>query len=294
MALVVVVSGAAARSRITLPGGDSAVQIAAADGHGTSLADSVTAGGVTVTVVSILADSVQTVLGIQIDGMDELGALAAPISRPSLRDSGGSTYSATAIRPDQHQPRAQTWVFPPLSATTSDLMLSIDGLRFWDRPRNPAVTGPDSPQPMAFVRTEFQVLLSWSGSPEQAVRHNVGHVSARFGPGMLAVDAFTVGPTRLVITGHLAGVDPDDVPNIELWPPQLTLADGRVLSPVGGRSGFGEQRAQFEFRFESAEADGATFRVPFKVSDHPHDAARANSLAAFSGSVATVRLDAID
>jgi hypothetical protein len=246
--------------------------------------------GVTVRVTAVLADTTETVLAVELAGQDSLGNMAAALGRPELRDSAGRGYAAVSLVPDATNPRLQTWTFAPLASDASGLTLALDGVQFWQRPSNPAAA-PDSVLKEAnTVRVKFTVPIAWRGPPGEVVRRTVGGGESAFGRGRLVVDSVTSGPTGSVVAGHIEGFTMDEVPEMQLYPPALVLADGSTLAAVGGRSGFGEQRQQFEFRFPQAQLDGATLTLPFRVSEHPHDVAVAAALQSSVGSEAQVRI----
>lgn len=291
-ALATALTAGAATGLVHFPGGDAALQDAARTGHGSPLAGSATAGGVTVAISSILADTTETVLAVEIAGKEELGGMASPAGRPMLTDASGATYLATHLMPDQSKPRMQSWVFPPLAPHATGLVLSFEGVQIWNRPADPQSPGASAAAAVTTLQASFKVPLKWSGTPEAAVHHDAVPANAPFGPGYLVVDSFTVGPTGSVVSGHVDGISPDDIPEILMWPSTLVLPGGRTVTAFAGGSGFGDGRAQFEFRFQAVELDGATLSVAFGVSDHPGDVGRAAALQQFKGSFATVLLRA--
>jgi hypothetical protein len=278
------ITGAAvAQGIVPFPGGDRSIQRAAQSGFGSRIQDSSAVSGVTVKVVSIVADTTETAVGIEIDGRQELGALAAPLGRPVLKDEAGSEYSVISVNPDQENLRAQTWIFPPFQGPVVGLQLHVDGIRFWNRPADPSGSITDANS----IKGPFDLALSWSGAPVQAVTHRAAG-SAQFGTGQLVVDSVTTAPTGLVVAGHLEGIAADALPDLVLWPPRLTKADGRVEQAVSGRSGFGPNNARFEFRFESTDVAGSHLSVPFAVSQNAHTSQAAEALRRFAGTSANV------
>jgi hypothetical protein len=285
------VAGGGPGGRLLFPGGDEAIQQAAAELSGEPLEGSFQSHGLEFNLLSIMSDTTQTVVSLRIDGKQDAGNMASPAGRPALIDDQGARYLALAILPDQDDPRAQTWLFPPVPAGASELVLSFDGVQLWHRPAEPGPTTQEPPNVLTLTDIEVRMAVSWTGQLAPSEKHDLGAASfSAFGKGRLVVDSFEVSTSGTVISGHLEGFSPDEIAEINMFPATLNLPDGSVAAAVWGRSGFGEGRESFEFRFLRLSPTGATLHVPFKVSPNAHDETVASALRAFASVAASVTI----
>lgn len=154
-----------------------------------------------------------------------------------------------------------------------------------------AAEGERRPVPSSETRTTaidgpWTLSLELSAAEEEVIRLDPPLTSA-FGPGRLVVEQVVSSKEGLAVTGHVEGLDPADFAAAEF---QATLVvNGRAIDFIGGRSGFGNGNASFEFRFVPASGATADLTVAFRLgAGGPPE--RAAALAEFSGSQATAAI----
>lgn len=144
--------------------------------------------------------------------------------------------------------------------------LNVTGFEFFTRRGdNGAITPP---------RNERHVVGLWSialslpaSGPADSVSLNSTQAIA---PGSAVVlERLVAGSSGLLVYGRFAGLAASDVAALDLSP-RLTL-DGETVPLSGGRAGYGEGGAAWEFRFDSSKSGDYPFTLTLsgKAADHP-------------------------
>ena len=254
---VAAVAGAAALAvtgAFPLPGASDEVRSAASTGHGTQVDATATANGVSLALVGVVADSTQLVLSIRVTGKEELGSHVS-FGPTFLHSDSGEAVPLSRSSSDPADPRTISLTFPALATGAGKWNLTVSSLDFRNLTGAPRSVTTNLELPFE-ARIEMKEPPAATLSSSQRV--DVGH-------GAAVVDRIVFAPTGIVVTGHLEGFARDDIPALDLTP-SMSDSQGTALVLVGGRSGYGENNAAFEFRFKPGAAPAAKFALAFAVS----------------------------
>jgi hypothetical protein len=186
--------------------------------------------------------------------------------------------------PDPEDWRKRTILFPPLPAGFgTDLTLVISGVELYDRVKQQQ-TGRDVPH--SEVQGLWEIPLQLPEQEASVVIRVDGIIG--LGNGRLVVESAVLSDAGLVITGHIQGIGPEQVPALRLEA-SLREADGRVQTPALARWGFGSARERVEFRFAVTTSAAATLQV--SATEDPPPGAAAGALAGVAGNSGAFELD---
>lgn len=252
----------------SLPGINNDAQNEASQ-SGRTISASVQASGIELTVNGVVADSTQVLLSVALDGAPELGGYPA-FGVASLVDAHGTELALQRSVTDRKTGRTVSLTFPGTLKGDGTWRLTVESLDF----PSPAIAGPvtrdTSPAAPTHTVTGPWVIEFTPGVKVIDAR-SVAPVSpaAVFGVGRAVVDRVLMAPSGTVVQGHLEGFSPEQIAVVHLVP-SITTATGNDLKLVGGRSGYGEGMAQFEFRFPVISKGIAVFTLePMVATSSP-------------------------
>ena len=220
-------------------------------------------GDIEISVSRISNDASGLAIAIEIAGRPDLGNGVFPVSPPRLENGKGENLVLRSGGPDPNDWRKQTLLFP---VATGDfgraVTLVIDGLEFYDRVQQQ--TGKDVPHVEIDAKWEIPLVLPTS----RAVTRLELAEAIDLGAARLVVEATTFGESGVVVLGRLEGVEPENVPALNIRA-SLKEPGKPAQTAVLARWGFGSQRERCEFRFATTTSDSATFEVLLRTDDAP-------------------------
>lgn len=272
-ALAIVAVATAGTSGIPFFGGaDAGVHQAASSGAAQPISSSVTHDGITIRVTGFESDDTRTVVGLAVEGRDDLGAGVLPKGQAKIVDQDGQVYQEEAGTADTSNPRLITRYYPPLKASSKTLTLQLNGLQFVE------LSSGQSASHGVAVDDQWSLQIVPAGAPITSEVVPIENASHAFGSAALVIDKVQQAPSGTVFTGHFTGLSMDEVP--ELTPnARLIDSSGQSYSIVGMRLGYGTNRELINFRFPRVTGD-ATLRISLSVDGHVHDAGAAQGLGA--------------
>jgi len=274
---------------------DEGVSEAESAGESQKIDQQSTRAGVTLTVTGVVADSFSTTVAIQVTGREDLGDTAAPTTL-ELQDADGQRW--TPFRASSVPGRSREWniTFPSLEPEGGEYTLAAPSVAFSSsqRMRDHAALGLRPPAP-TIIHGPWAISLSIDARAE-AVQAQAPAGAFAYGPANLVIDQVSIDTTGTIITGEVHGFAVDVIPDIVMAPAFLVSPGGERLRLLSGRSGFGEGRRRFEFRFERAPGQGYELEIPFhvagvSVAGTAMNPVAAAGLAAHAGTVARVPID---
>lgn len=243
-----------------------------------------TTPGIGITITRVVADTHETAIELTFEGVPPGMGVGPANGRPTLKDATGSTYFITRATTGGDGQSA-TWVFQEIVPHAGELVLDVPELSLAPRP-----TDPSAPPGQTLVIGPWRVTYEWDGLFTPAQGFAVSLVSP-FAPGTLTVDNVVVSDEAVIVDGYIEGFTMAEVPEL-MMRPTLVLPNGNGVGFLSGGNGWGERRERFSWRFRAVPPlDGATLTVSFRISDHPHDRAAADSLKDRGGPDAVIVLD---
>jgi hypothetical protein len=269
LAAALAVAGITAASTTGLFGGaDQGTRKAVTAGASLPGGDSATHEGVTATVTGVVADDTQTVIGLSFSGREAEGEGVMPLGQAQLIDQAGRIYQEIRGSADQDNPRLVTRVFPPVDPAARSLELQVNGIMLLHRGASPDIG--------VRVASQWSLRVDLPGGPHASLDVAVETSVRPVGSAGIAIDRVQLAPTGAVFSGHITGLEPDQVPELG-FQASLTGSDGVAQLPIGLRLGYGPDRSLFEVRFAPA-AGAVTLRMLPIVLPNPRDQAAAASL----------------
>lgn len=259
-------------------GGDAGVQQAAVSGAARAASESATDQGIVITITGLVADDTRTVIGLAVEGREDLGDTVFPLGRRILTDQDGRAYSEIGGSADQDNRRHLTIMFPPLDPAASSISLTLTELEILKHADAVAATGAGVPS--SRVNGKWELHVNTGGvfkSPEVAV-----DAAARtLGLGSIVIDRVQQSPSGTVISGHLSGFSMDEIPEM-LLSGTLVVQSGSGVAMTGLHMGYGPNRELFELRFPRTTG-AVTVQLTGSVTSQPHDVTPAASLGSKLG-----------
>ena len=244
-------------------GGDQGTQGASVAGSAQPGGQEVTQVGITVRVTGFIADDTRTVIGLIVEGRDDLGAAAFPRAQARLVDQKGRIYAESGGKADQENPRLSTHYFPPLDTGTTSVTLEINGLSFaqWDQGR--------ASQDQTPIDAQWRLTIALTNRPATSQLVATDAEPRGLGAGSVVIDQIRQAPSGTVISGHISGFSMDELAELGLTG-SLLGNGGSKVDFEALRMGYGEGRQLFEMRFPRVSGQ-VTLAISGLVP-HPHDA----------------------
>lgn len=245
-------------------GGDQGTQGASVAGSAQPGGQEVTQVGITVRVTGFIADDTRTVIGLIVEGRDDLGAAAFPRAQARLVDQKGRIYAESGGKADQENPRLSTHYFPPLDTGTTSVTLEINGLSFaqWDQGR--------ASQDQTPIDAQWRLTIALTNRPATSQLVATDAEPRGLGAGSVVIDQIRQAPSGTVISGHISGFSMDELAELGLTG-SLLGNGGSKVDFEALRMGYGEGRQLFEMRFPRVSGQ-VTLAISGLVPPHPHDA----------------------
>lgn len=269
-AYVSVVAAGNASSTPTFGGGDAGVHAPSAGDVSSAPHASDEANGVTVRLTGFAADETRVVVGLAVEGRDELGEGVFPVPGNPIKlvDEQGNSYFENGGSADASDPRQKTIYFPPIPSDTRQLTLIMDGMEFVKR---------SEPASRSVLDGTWSLTFDVTGQVGRATSVDVSGAAHPLGETVaITIDSVSQAATETVIGGHLSGLSMGEIPEL-LFHGELQ-ADNETIAFIGLRLGFGPQRSQFEIRFPHASG-AVSLHFWAEASAYPRDAAANTSLS---------------
>jgi hypothetical protein len=258
-------------------GGDAGVFQASDSGNAVVGGDAATRGGITIRVTGFTADDTRTVVGLSIEGRDDIGDGVLPLGQAQLVDQDGRIYREMGGSADSMNHRLISRYYPPLDSKSRTLNLQVSGLEFIHG-------GKASP----LERVSTVVDAQWSlqitparDAPARSLDVAADHSAQRLGSGYIVIDRVRQAISGTVVNAHLEGFGFAEVPELGLEA-ALVDAAGNRIPVIGLHMGYGASRELVELRFPRTSGD-VGLRINGTVDSNAHDLVAAAKLsAAFS------------
>ncbi|MEO6044127.1 MAG: DUF4179 domain-containing protein [Tepidiformaceae bacterium] len=267
LGLVAMGVGAKAQGSNLFGGADVGVNQAVSAGLSQPGGDAVTHEGVTIRITGVVADDIRTVVGLAIEGRNELGEGAFPAGQAQLVDQDGRIYREVSGSADQQNPRLVTRYYPPLDRAARSVRLEINGLAFVHR----------SDRIRRTVDAQWTVSFTLSSPPQQSIAVSVDDAPQPLGAGSIVIDSVKQGASGTAMTAHLVGFSVDAVPELGLRA-ELVDGAGNRFPVTGMRLGFGANRELVEMQFPRLTG-AVVLEVVGLTAPNPHAESIAKALS---------------
>ena len=263
-------------------GGDAGVLAPAAGNIASAPSAAASSNGITVKVTGFVADDTRTVVGVAVEGRDNIGDTVFPARPTVLIDQDGKAYYENGGSANQNNRREKTIYFPAMPATVTRLTLVVDSLDFLNHSDTVlAKSGDEVPQ--VAVNGPWSVSFDLTSPIGQSQEVSVGGGARPLGrDATVTLDSVRQAPTETVIQGHFSGFSLDEMPELLIGAELIGSGAQGPTAFIGLRTGYGPAREQFEVRFPRT-AGAVSLRISAAASPQPHDADAASSLSAQLG-----------